>query len=104
MSTKIRRKIGKNMKRLLIAITALVFSILLFMLLRTLLIKNTTEVEIEKYKYQLEKEINYEVYLAENKVYDNNVLGEDWIYRLKSALFSVIRCTPIRHNSAVVSG
>jgi uncharacterized integral membrane protein len=83
MSTKIRRKIGKNMKRLLLIITAIVFSILLFILLRTLLIKNTTEVEIEKYKYQLEKEINYEVYLAENKVYDDNVLGEDMFYPKK---------------------
>jgi len=28
----------------------------------------------------------------------------DWIYRLKSALFSVFQCTPIRYNSAIVSG
>jgi len=27
-----------------------------------------------------------------------------WIYRLKSALFSVFQCTPIRHKSAIVSG
>ena len=31
-------------------------------------------------------------------------IDECWIYRLKSALFSVFQCTPIRYKSAGVSG
>ncbi len=34
----------------------------------------------------------------------DNIIQTEWIYRLKSALFSVFQCTPIRHKSAVVSG
>ena len=36
--------------------------------------------------------------------YKSKRINSSWIYRLKSALFSVFQCTPIRHNSAVVSG
>jgi len=37
-------------------------------------------------------------------VEEYDFVGQAWIYRLKSALFSVFQCTPIRYNSAIVSG
>lgn len=83
MKKKAHRKIKSSYKMILITILSVVFIASVYMLFRTFLLKEVKAVENVTYEYNIEKSIQYKVYLKENVLYDEEYLSEGMYYPMK---------------------
>lgn len=80
---KAHMKLSKSKKICYIFILSCGLLVALYMMLMTIYKKETIEKDIVKYEYQIEKKLNYKVFLKDNIIYDEKYLEEGQYYPSK---------------------
>ena len=85
---KAHMKLGKSKKLCGILLLCCGIIAAIVMILRTVYKKETIEKDIVKYEYQINKNINYKIFLKDNIIYDEDFLEEGLYYPRKLIEFT----------------